>query len=292
MSTQYNGLAANIVAPAAVNIASSTNTTPIQITTSSPHDLTTGDTVDVSGHHTNTNANGQWVVSVLSTTQFTLVGSTLNGNTGGATGQVQSLASGPTYATPNDGDARNAASVDVALDALGDRTAMLAVATGAYKLAQYLNFQADNGFSLTEYAQCNVVSLSTYTQFTTLPGPMPWTIDGLVNGDIVEFEWSGTWGTAGSPTLVYLALGVSSFEPGGSGTWMKIQASGQFWQGPGGVQVYHPVTLTGYTSFGGVPGYDMSVQLMAATTGAIADISLFGDYNLTARVWRPTGRPQ
>lgn len=70
---------------AAVNIASSTNATPIVITTSTAHTLATNDMVRIEGHTTNTNANGTWKVTVLTGTTFELTGRAGNG-VGGATG--------------------------------------------------------------------------------------------------------------------------------------------------------------------------------------------------------------
>ena len=69
------------------NIASSTNTTPI-IVTSNNHGLTTSDFVQIVGHGTNTNANGFFAISAVATNTFTLTGSVGNG-VGGATGYWQ-----------------------------------------------------------------------------------------------------------------------------------------------------------------------------------------------------------
>lgn len=58
---------------------SGTGISPIQITTTAPHTLTTGQTVTISGVGGNTNANGTFTVTVLNNTQFTLNGTTGNG---------------------------------------------------------------------------------------------------------------------------------------------------------------------------------------------------------------------
>lgn len=83
-----------------VNISSSTNATPIVVTTSSAHHLSPGDKVTVAGHTTNTNANGTWVVGTVGggsgedgATTLQLLGAAGNG-VGGATGTVQGLATG------------------------------------------------------------------------------------------------------------------------------------------------------------------------------------------------------
>jgi len=75
--------------PATISITSSTNATPIVITRAS-HGLTTGDTVVVTGHTTNTNANGTWEVNVLTSSTFELVGSVGNG-VGGASGTFRKV---------------------------------------------------------------------------------------------------------------------------------------------------------------------------------------------------------
>lgn len=124
MSTQYNGIPSNLsglVPETYVNISSSTNASPIVVTTSSAHGLETGDDTFIYGHRVNTNANGKWTVTVLSSTTFSLNGSTGNG-VGAATGVSQSLALGPSFQIPADGDDFDAAAFDVPYEALGDRT--------------------------------------------------------------------------------------------------------------------------------------------------------------------------
>lgn len=79
---------------AAKNISSSTNATPIVVTCNS-HGYSTGDTVSILGHTTNTNANGIWRVGTTTTNTFQLLqldGSNTTGNgVGGATGNVTKI---------------------------------------------------------------------------------------------------------------------------------------------------------------------------------------------------------
>ena len=70
-----------------VTIASSTNASPIEITCSGVHSLVDGAYVYITGHTVNTGANGQWRITYVSTTKFTLNGSVGVG-VGGATGTV------------------------------------------------------------------------------------------------------------------------------------------------------------------------------------------------------------
>lgn len=58
-----------------VTISAATNATPIQITTASAHGLSEDAEVTISGVLGNTAANGRWFVSVVSSVQFTLIGS-------------------------------------------------------------------------------------------------------------------------------------------------------------------------------------------------------------------------
>jgi hypothetical protein len=72
-----------------VNIASSTNANPSVITTAAAHGYASGDTGEILNHLVNTNVNGTWVMTVLSTTTFS-VPQPANG-VGGATGTVQKM---------------------------------------------------------------------------------------------------------------------------------------------------------------------------------------------------------
>ena len=64
-------------------IVSSTNASPIEITTTANHGLIDGDGVVVTGHLTNTAANGQWTILRTAANKFTLTGSV---GTGAGTG--------------------------------------------------------------------------------------------------------------------------------------------------------------------------------------------------------------
>jgi len=72
-----------------VAISSSTGTNPAVITTASAHGYTTGDVVEILGHAVNTAANGTWVITVISSTTFSIP---QPGNgTGAATGTAQKM---------------------------------------------------------------------------------------------------------------------------------------------------------------------------------------------------------
>lgn len=68
-------------------ISTSTNASPIEITTSTSHSYATGDFVTITNHSSNTNANStaaspSWQITVVNSTKFTLDGSTTTGTTG------------------------------------------------------------------------------------------------------------------------------------------------------------------------------------------------------------------
>lgn len=83
-------------------LSAATNATPIAITTTTAHGWSTGDYVSITGAVGNTAANGQWQITVTSTTAYTLNGSAGNGTwtSGGAatwfTNNVITLASAVT----------------------------------------------------------------------------------------------------------------------------------------------------------------------------------------------------
>ena len=79
----------------AAAITSSTNATPIVITTTAAHGLVTGDYVTITGHATNTNANGVWLVGTTPTgTTFQILqinGANTTGNGAGTGGTVTNV---------------------------------------------------------------------------------------------------------------------------------------------------------------------------------------------------------
>ena len=64
-------------------VSTTTNATPIEVTTSTSHGYGTGDRVLISGITGNDAANGSWYITYVSTTKFTLDGSVGNGTHGG-----------------------------------------------------------------------------------------------------------------------------------------------------------------------------------------------------------------
>lgn len=82
-----------------IPITSSSVANPTVITTSAPHGLTTGDVVVISGHSGSTPAvDGQYTVTVTSTTTFTVPVNVTVGGTGGTVSKASSQSGGAIYA--------------------------------------------------------------------------------------------------------------------------------------------------------------------------------------------------
>ena len=124
MSTVITGLP-NAVSDSLTKIISgATNANPIVIQTTTAHLFSTGNVVSISGVLGNLAANGEWSIVVVDSTHFQLVGSSGSGAyAGGGSAVDKSLT--PAFQIPSDGDDFDVASVNVALEALADRTQFL-----------------------------------------------------------------------------------------------------------------------------------------------------------------------
>lgn len=132
--TDYIGNAGTVSLVAARNIASSTNASPIEITTSVAHGFADGEVVEVVGHQTNLAANRTWRIVLVSGTKFTLTGSTGTG-VGGATGTVRAIAPRPVTALPDDSSPPTASTFDPPIETHADQIASLSARAGALCVA-------------------------------------------------------------------------------------------------------------------------------------------------------------
>ncbi len=314
MPSTYKGQPALIITNAltlAVNIASSTNANPIQITTTSAHGLSAGDYVDITGHQTNTAANGIFpVLAVQSATQFT-INATGNG-VGGATGQVQPLTIGGAQIPSDLTDPMNAASVNVPLNANLDRSAFLAVTTGKYKLAQELILTLDSGAGQgatppLPWAQTPCTNPGVYFANQGANGAsaaVTFTLSNVVLGDLVEVELATSLFSqpqAGGTFVAGVVMGAALYSqaqpPGGAlSAASRIVGSGQSMQtiAVGTVtngSMLTPVNLKG-TVFPSQAGNVVITPYMITSSSAGLFVGLANDYVFTARVWRQTNMPQ
>ena len=204
MSTNYSGAAANIAnnLPSALPISSSTAANPTVIASLGAHNLLTGDSVNVYDHQTNTGANGQWPITVIDSTHFSIPVDTHSGSPGGATGHFQSLAVGPTGPIPSDGDDDAVVSVNLQLQRLADQTAFLGLASGYTKIGGKVILR--NGFGPgNTWGAILAASLTsgTWNAFSCLT---PLGVQGFDEGRLSPT----VLGTGGNP----MAVAVDGFE--------------------------------------------------------------------------------
>ena len=305
MSSQVNGIPGNVAFSGALAIVSSTNTSPIQVTTAA-HGRTTGDKVSVYGHATNYAANGQWTVTVISPTILSLDASVGVG-VGGATGHVQPLAA-KTFAVPSDGDPRSAASVDVALEALADRTAFALVGMGQYKM-RLINDLTVTG-TAANWSTATIASAGTWYPFAGGPWPAFVIQDATIHiasqpFDLLEFQldttvFSELTGGIGFATQQEYEIGLymGFAEPGASpGSYAVIPGSvkGTIQNvagGSSGVGQTAPITLVGRIFHSQITAPDVYIQPYATSAFMTGVVNFAWDYTLSLRQWRKTGMVQ
>jgi hypothetical protein len=147
-----------------IAVTGSTNTTPIVVTTASPHGLQTGEQVTISGVLGNTAANGVFTVTVTSASQVTLDGSAGNGVwTSGGTVTV------PGLAAALNGSVNDVLAIATALGATppnlapGNLAGSLADAAMLAALANALDVVARYGMSGASLVQLAAVPPTTAT---------------------------------------------------------------------------------------------------------------------------------
>lgn len=164
-SLGQNGVWTSQALQATKNISSSTNATPIAITCTA-HGYSTGDTVVITGHTTNTNANGTWEITVTGASTFTLDGSTGNG-VGGASGTVRlrnntrvMLTTAVTQNIASTGPRTTAWTSAAGANV----TTLLSTTTKEHYQADQINIQAGFTTGLAAYYPTGTLDLSGYQQ--------------------------------------------------------------------------------------------------------------------------------
>lgn len=318
MASQYNGLGGNIALHSSFNISASTNATPIQITTTTPHDFSEGDLVFVSGHAVNTNANGIAYAHVVDGSNVRLYGliSTSGGlslpiagnGIGATTGTIRGVGLMPTFQIPSDGDSVTAASVNVGLEAGADAYQNLASLHGSHRIVYTMNKNA-NGLSSGTAAPVqygpgvaqdttwrrqalNVgATLIDFFDGGAFPYPM------VQNNDVVDliFSVADFDTTVAGHGSLYVALATEFFEVGtapttainGAVTSGKLQGSATLLQN----NLLMPLVTHEQFKVTGLPRPQlMQVYIAARTVSGINSGYAFNDDVLwTCRIVRPTG---
>lgn len=302
--TPYNGLPGNVVLPAAVNIVSSTDTSPI-VMLATGHGCRTGDTVDVSGHQTNINANGVWVVTFVDVNHVSLNGSVGNG-VGGATGTLQPLAfTGNVSLNPVNGDPYDASTYIPGMSCLADRTAFNLWTTGAVKIASVGFYSYSGSGSVFGGAGINPGAIAGNWGFPsggTYAAPSG---IAVVAGDLVEFEIMGSYNldlytSANNGQDLGIAPAMSLYNPGEAPTFnnasvltsqrLTILDTGSTFPASPLNSGWVPFALQGIALASG----QSLAALNLAAMGTVAPINLPIGKGLTFRwrVYRGTGVPQ
>lgn len=301
MATQENGQLVNILSnlPAAVNISSSTNTTPVVITTSTPHGMTNGDYVTIQDHHTNLNCNGTLMqATVLSATTFSLPTFVTPIAAGGATGTVQSLALGPTFAIPADGvDNLDAASVNVPMEALADRTAFLGATTGALKVVGISTFSRDTDVSTSwdSFTPGTLVDNS----WNDLASGTVWQVPDVAQGDtlVITFDFNSdiVFSAGGVGNLMKYSLFASPTPPGAAQVYSQIGATQKIVTNDfanSSIQII-PVHISGVYAWNTQSGtLFLRLRGNPTTHANLSTWSLDGAFMVTVTIYRPTFKAQ
>lgn len=319
MPSTYNGEPGNISFPSTLAISSSTNASPIVVTTATAHGLTTGDRAVVRQHATNNAANGTWTVTVTGANTIELDGSTGNG-VGGATGTVAPLIYGASTTLPSDGDARNAASVNVPIGTTLDRsTAVLAVQPPYFLAGRIIivpNVSFDNVSTQWATATGTVSSAPGQEAFTFsgMPSLSPMAVklsDGCLTGvQLSAFPFGVDGFQAGDVARLRFKLNMSNT---GAGQGLIVLAFAQQPTGVAGPSFgsmgilpnsasYGPPSGSSFTTFVAAPVSDDVVitqtgtlwicpAVFITTTGPFT-INLQNQAVMEFECWRPTGVPR
>jgi hypothetical protein len=256
------------------------------INTATPHGLTTGDTVEISGHQINLAANGQQTVTVTSGSQFNIPGT--GTAPGGATGTVRPLTFGSSFSIPSTGDLISAANNNIAPESLADRTSLLLLSTGNPKLAQ-LFFQPQT--------DANIITAFPLLNFWTVTiGGIGWTnassslstVQNVQRTDLLEIRFNGYVTSAGFASgSQFLSLAYSSYAPGvAPPSPTRIGGSG-FSMGQLTSSSSIDVTLSGIIPYFTLTTGSVDIWLQGASTGGNGTIDIAKESTLTVKVWRP-----
>lgn len=222
MSTTYQGTASNVTSPLSATITGVVwNGSTLVVTTSAAHNFQTGDQIIISGvawgggiTPVNNARSNPWTVTVLSATTFGLNSSTNPGSTYVSGGTATDLSLTPATTLPSDGDARSAASVNVALETALDRTQYIQSARGRYRFVdQYVYRAIDDAFA-------------SYASMTPSASPGTATVTGATNASPIVITTSAAHGfTTGDTIQILNVLGNTA----ANGTWIiTVQSSTTF----------------------------------------------------------------
>lgn len=195
MSHLYNGQGD---APAQTNgalafIASTTNATPLGVTTTAPHGYNSGDTVEQFGAD-DPNAIGVFVITKTGASSYTLNGiaGTLNG---GAHGYAQDFEVLPALTLPDNADLGDATVAGAVWEGLADTVPWLNRRAGTFRLYNRISGLVAGNVTdfFTEWGHTALAAAINELSGTEAPllfaGGKPWIV---APGDLLDFSYSGT----------------------------------------------------------------------------------------------------
>lgn len=230
-------------------IASTSNTTPIQVTWSGAVPFNDGDTIEIEGHATNVNANGVWPYQKIDSTHGLLVGSTPTA-AGGATGIGLDWSINPILQVPEDlVDDVDANTVNPTFQGLFDLAPYMYRRMGAYSL---IDVKArDDGAVFTTFST-TAVNAVTWTDLgvTAITGRRY-----LHYGDLLEISFFSALSCTASNTVAVaaslnnvgygtLTASAIEFAPGTSGVIVPFHLRYRFVFGGGGFPDLGPYNIT------------------------------------------------
>jgi hypothetical protein len=295
VSTVYRGIASDSTTPIDVAVVQATPGTPI-VVEATAHGLADGDLVQIFWHAVTVKANGTWRITKITANTFSLDTSTDGAGAAdaSATGYVRPLTREPSFTIPADGDARSAASVNVATEAIADRVAWLESVVGArYLYSRNRNALATQGIG----ALVNPTAWAgPYNVTNVAPG-----LTHLAAADL----WAAVYGDIEpSDYIEYdITLSVDTTVAGGGACHLYPFASvfdngaadpGPTYQLDGGVFVdaasrvavhmHGMIVNPGALTHGG--RFNLQVQATGYAGGGGTNLSLIGDALIECRVWR------
>jgi hypothetical protein len=286
MSSTYNGDGATpaLVNASPVDILSSTNASPIEITTATPHGFVDGDYAQIIGHTVNTSANGYWTITLTGASSFTLNGSTGVG-VGGATGQAQDYAVGPLVTLPGDGDLANATSVNIPNESNADFIPFVAQRLGGLNL--HAIYSRADFTSQTNTYSSTALSTGVWVDLTNLTTLLSSQGDRYIQtGDVFDIRFGTTIELARLAGVIRYAMGIGVNVNGGatavqSGSVRVIQLDNAI-----STVDYMPVELSCIVS--GLTANDRIDVTIAANkdSAAALTLALKAGYSLTVHHYR------
>ena len=258
MSSDYNGMPGNELTRALTAIASSTNASPIVVTTNVAHGLLQGEEVIVRDHQTNTGANGIWQVNVLNTTQVELwtkvnsaglSGASTGTGVGGATGTLCGTGFRIPYVEPDDGDlaAPTAAMINTPSEAANDRSHFIMSKMGLYRVVwESITVVNDLASATSSNTYGSGVALDTTWRRQGLVGPLSLdffsgTYPDVTTTDVIECEFRSQGDSSVAATL--LGIGVEYFDPGAG---PSVVVDGACTKVPGSTTLLQYVAASGF----------------------------------------------